>query len=152
MSSSRTARKRIESAPRGMRSQTQSRPHLRVSSSEQGDPETLRGRLKMVMGNARPKRLRIFHFVCAIVFLAASLIGSLVLRTQMVEDSFAITDTQQSIGRLTQDVQERQTKLDALEASLPQKAQKLGMVPGSDALTIDLQGYQSGTSNAKGSK
>ncbi|MBT1165312.1 hypothetical protein [Bifidobacterium simiarum] len=80
--------------------------------------------------------------MCALVFLGASLVGSLLLRTQMVEDSFAITDVQQSIGRLTQDVQEDQTKLDALEASLPEKAQKLGMVPGSDALTIDLQGYK----------
>ncbi|MBW3087769.1 hypothetical protein KIH77_03335 [Bifidobacterium sp. 82T24] len=104
------------------------------------------------MTGARPRRVRVFHFVCALVFLAASLIGSLVLRTQMVEDSFAITETQQSIGRLTQDIQERQTKLDSLQASLPQKAQKLGMVPGTDSLTVDLNGYDASNSNTKGNK
>ena len=43
---------------------------------------------------------------------------------------------------LTQDVEDDQTKLAELEASLPSKAEEMGMVPQKGALTIDLNGYQ----------
>lgn len=138
--SPRVTRSRSSAPGRGADGRTPSRPQLSVSSTRRSQAES-KGMGDMFAA-IRPSRVRLVHFVCALVFLGASLVGSLLLRTQMVEDSFAITDVQQSIGRLTQDVQEDQTKLDGLKASLPEKAQKLGMVPGSDALTVDLKGYK----------
>lgn len=85
-------------------------------------------------------RVRAVHVVIAVVILVSSLFGSLLLRTQMVQDSFAITQTQQSIGRLTQDIQEKQVQLEKLQASLPNKASDLGMVPGAESVTIDVSG------------
>ena len=61
------------------------------------------------------------------------------LRTQMVQHSFEANQIESNITRLTQDVE---TKLDELEASLPSKAEEMGMVPQKGALTIDLNGYQ----------
>ena len=66
--------------------------------------------------------------------------GSLMLRTQMVQHSFEANQIESNITRLTQDVEDDQTKLDELEASLPSKAEE--MVPQKGALTIDLNGYQ----------
>lgn len=149
--SPRVARSRSKAQERSTRPTTSTRDRLQVTTSSKTGTSTFASRVRGLVGGVHPRRMRLFHFVCALVFLGASLIGSLVLRTQMIEDSFAITDTQQSIGRLTQDIQEKQTELDALEASLPSKAQKLGMVPGSDALTIDLSGYAA-SNDAKGSK
>lgn len=70
-----------------------------------------------------------------------SLIGSLMLRTQMVQDSFEVSKLQTSIGVLTQDVQDDQTKLDELDSSLPDKAEKLGMQPQSTSTSLDLNEY-----------
>lgn len=39
-------------------------------------------------------------------------------------------------------MEDDQAKLDELEASLPSKAEEMGMVPQKGALTIDLNGYQ----------
>lgn len=61
---------------------------------------------------------------------------------QMVQHSFEANQIESNITRLTQDVEDDQTKLDELEASLPSKAEEMGMVPQKGALTIDLNGYQ----------
>lgn len=125
---------------------------LKVSVTPKGRAGKSRMRVA-VAGRAKGlMRMRAVHLVCAAVFLLASLLGTLLLRTQMVEDSFAITSTQQSIARLTQDIQEQQIKLDDLESQLPDKAQQLGMVPGTDALTIDLQGYSDKQDSAEGNR
>lgn len=137
---------------RSTRSAEQARPQLHVSGTSSARSAQDAKVRKGMMSVFHPSRANIVHVAGAVVFLIATLIGSLVLRTQMVEDSFAITDTQQSIARLTQDIQEDQSKLDALDASLPDKAQKLGMVPGADALTIDLQGYANKGTQAKEGK
>jgi Tfp pilus assembly protein PilN len=60
----------------------------------------------------------------------------------MAENSFDSQQTEQQIEKLQQDIQTDQTKLDSLQASLPQKAQDMGMVPQQDSVTIDLNGYQ----------
>ena len=78
----------------------------------------------------------------ALAFLGATAVGSLTLRTQMAENSFESQQTEQQIEKLQQDIQTDQTKLDSLQASLPQKAQDMGMVPQQDSVTIDLNGYQ----------
>ena len=46
------------------------------------------------------------------------------------------------VAMLRQDVEDNQAKLSNLEATLPDRAQKLNMVPASGSLTIDLNGYQ----------
>lgn len=88
---------------------------------------------------SRALALRPFlRFGLGIAFLGISLVGSLLLRTQMVQDSFEVTQLQTSIGVLTQDVQDDQTTLDRLESSLPDKAANLGMVPQSSTVTLDI--------------
>ncbi|HJF18209.1 MAG TPA: hypothetical protein K8U78_03520 [Aeriscardovia aeriphila] len=73
------------------------------------------------------------------ILLAFVLItANLTMRTQMVQDSFEISSLNNKIGTLTQDVQERQTRLDQLNAQLPDRAQKLGMKPADTSTTIDL--------------
>ncbi|MCI1935087.1 MAG: hypothetical protein LKJ44_05060 [Bifidobacteriaceae bacterium] len=113
-------------------------------------------RLRVIEGSKRRSRLSasatvaashashvrpMVQVMAAIAFLAVSLVGSLLLRTQMVQDSFEITQVQNSIGVLTQDVQDGQTKLDTLESSLPEKAEKLGMKPQSTSVVLDLSEY-----------
>ena len=71
------------------------------------------------------------------------------LRTQMVQNSFEASQIEMHITQLTQDVEDDQAKLDELDASLPSKAEEMGMVPQKGALTIDLNGYQA---NASGDK
>mgnify|MGYP000093281645 CR=1 FL=1 len=76
------------------------------------------------------------------MFLGVCLLGSLMLRTQMVQNSFEASQIETHITQLTQDVEDDQAKLDELDASLPSKAEEMGMVPQKGALTIDLNGYQ----------
>ncbi|WP_317643395.1 hypothetical protein [Bombiscardovia apis] len=84
----------------------------------------------------------LIHFVVALAFLSVCLLGSLLLRTQMVQNSFEASSVQSSISQLTQDVQDDQNKLDELQASLPDKAQQMGMVPQQGTNSVDLSGYQ----------
>jgi len=91
----------------------------------------------------------LLHLVIAAVFLGVCLLGSLMLRTQMVQNSFEASQIETHITQLTQDVEDDQAKLDELDASLPSKAEEMGMVPQKGALTIDLNGYQA---NASGDK
>ena len=86
----------------------------------------------------RTRSTPLLHLVIAVVFLGGCLLGSLTLRTQMVQAN----QIESNITRLTQDVEDDQAKLDELEASLPSKAEEMGMVPQKGALTIDLNGYQ----------
>ena len=89
------------------------------------------------------------HVVVAVVFLAATLVAALLLRTQMVQNSFESSNLEVSISHLTQDVQDDQAKLDELISSLPDKAQKMGMVPQQDSVTIDLNGYKPSKGSAQ---
>ena len=90
----------------------------------------------------RTRRAPLLHIVVAMCILGASLVASLMLRTQMIENSFEATKTQQSISRLNQDIQDDQSTLDQLQASLPEKAEKMGMVAQKGSISIDLQGYK----------
>ena len=82
------------------------------------------------------------QIVVSSVFLVATLVIALGLRTQMASNSFESNQTENHIEQLQQDIQSDQTKLDSLQASLPQKAQDMGMVAQQDSVTIDLNGYQ----------
>ncbi|WEV74966.1 hypothetical protein [Bifidobacterium sp. ESL0800] len=91
---------------------------------------------------SRIKTVSVVHVIISVLFLFAALLGSLALRTQMVQNSFEQAQVQANISKLNQDVEDDQAKLDSLQASLPDRAQKMGMVPQSGPLSIDLQGYQ----------
>lgn len=139
--SARTARSTASRRPEPA-SRLASRPELRVVDGG-GDTRTgLAAGLGRFMTWVRTRSAPTVHIVIAVAFLASTLIGALMLRTQMVSNAFETSQLETSISRLTQDVQDDQAKLDQLEASLPQKASDMGMVPQSGSVTIDLNGYQ----------
>ncbi len=74
----------------------------------------------------------------AALVLLACMLGSLWMRTQMVQDSFTVSKLDTSIAMLRQDVEDRQTRLDALNAELPEKACKLGLVVSDTSVQVDL--------------
>ncbi|BDR53277.1 hypothetical protein KIM372_11840 [Bombiscardovia nodaiensis] len=129
----------------GQQSETR-RPQLslieggRSSSSTQAD--TWGQRARGVASWASTRSTPLIYFVVALVFLSACLVISLLLRTQMVQNSFEASSVRVSISQLTQDVQDDQNKLDQLQAALPDKAQQMGMVPQQGVNSIDLNGYQ----------
>lgn len=113
-----------------------SHPQLRVLDGKR------RERLEVVSATAARRHVHpLVRMVAAVSFLLLSLVGSLMLRTQMVQDSFEVTRLQTSIGVLTQDVQDDQTKLDTLDSALPEKAEKLGMKPQSSSVSLDVSQY-----------
>ena len=97
---------------------------------------------RRLIGWTRTRGNPLLRIMASVIFLAACMFGSLMLRTQMVQDSFEATRVQHEISNLTQDVQDDQNKLDQLQASLPDKAQQLGMQPQQGLNSIDLQGYK----------
>lgn len=119
----------------------QARPQLRVVSDNEDRDGARTGFVGFVVWT-RSRSTSLIHIAIAALFLAATLVGALLLRTQMVENSFQASAVQSSIDTLTQDVEEDQAKLDALESSLPQKAEEMGMVLQQGALSIDLNGYK----------
>ncbi|KFF31279.1 hypothetical protein BBOMB_0620 [Bifidobacterium bombi DSM 19703] len=136
---------RSSAVPQGRENEVQAssrRPELRVvkgGRTAEGEKqqgwnrflEWTRGRTAMVVCS-----------LVAVAFLVVSLFCSLLLRVQMEQDSFDQAQSSQHISALTQDVQDDQATLDALQSSLPQKAQEMGMVPQQGSVSIDLQGYQ----------
>ena len=129
-------RRRPKSAPAAP-----SRPQLHVvTSAAKGAGAAVDG-LSRLAAWTRARNTSMIHIVVALAFLVATLLGSLVLRTQMIENSFEASSTETNIARLNQDIEEDQTRLDALETSLPQKAEEMGMTMQQGSLSIDLSGY-----------
>ena len=130
------------------RPQAPSRPELKVISGQRVQAEG--NMIERVIEWTRTRSAPLMHVVIAIVFLMATLLGALVLRTQMVQNSFKAAEVKQHISTLTQDIEDDQAKLDQLVASLPGKADEMGMVSQGGSVTIDLNGYQqSGESGAQ---
>ena len=98
-------------------------------------------RLQKVMNWSNTRKVPIINFMIIVIFMVVTLSTSLMLRTQMAELSFEQTATQSRISRLRQDVEASQAKLDTLEAELPAKAQKMGMIPQQGSIAIDLSDY-----------
>ena len=69
-----------------------------------------------------------FFVLCGFVLLAA-LLGALVLNVTMARGSYELARLQRDVGQVAQDVQTKQAALRAAEASLPEHARRLGMVP-----------------------
>ncbi len=143
-------------APAGRKRPTEegigtTRPELHVVKGAQSGSNGVRRGFEQLITWTRTRSTPLLHLVIAAVFLSVCLLGSLMLRTQMVQNSFEASQIESSITKLTQDVEDDQAKLDELDASLPSKAEDMGMVPQKGALTIDLNGYQANASgdNAK---
>lgn len=98
-------------------------------------------RLQKVMNWSNTRKVPIINFMIIVIFMVVTLSTSLMLRTQMAELSFEQTDTQSRISRLRQDVEAKQAKLDTLDAELPSKAQRMGMIPQQGSIAIDLSDY-----------
>lgn len=113
------------------------RPELRVVEGGRAKTAGPRG-LATLVAWMRTRSVPLVHVAVAVGFLVATLLGALMLRTQMVQHSFEMSALETRIERLTQDVGDEQARLDRLEASLPQKATDLGMEPPSSSVTIDL--------------
>lgn len=143
---------RSGAAPDKRRPQAQpssTRPELHVVAGRRNGGDVVRDGARRLLIWTRTRRAPLFHIVVAMCILGGSLVVSLMLRTQMIENSFEATTTQQSISRLNQDIQDDQSKLDELQASLPDRAEKMGMIPQKGSISIDLQGY-SATDDGKG--
>lgn len=116
------------------------RPQLRVTSRE--DRRRQLGLMAQVRTVADNRRLSTFVLGSSVVLLIMSLGLTLVLRTQMTENAYSITETQTTVSQLTQDVQQDRAKLNSLEAELPERATSMGMQQGSDSMTIDMGNAQ----------
>lgn len=116
-----------------------SRPRFQVVTGGRTDDDS---RHFVLDAFSHMKTVSVVHIGIAVMFLFASLLGSLVLRTQMVQNSFEQSQVQSNISKLNQDVEDDQARLDGLQASLPDRAQRMGMVPQQGPLSIDLEGYQ----------
>ncbi|MFR8697629.1 MAG: hypothetical protein ACLVEF_05670 [Bifidobacterium bifidum] len=127
------------------------RPQLHVidGSSQRNGSRPLPAAWLVSSPQTRARGASLIHVTVAIVFLVATLLITLMLRTQMVQNSFESNTVQKNINMLTQDVQDDQAKLDELISSLPDKAQKMGMVPQQDSVTIDLNGYKPSKGSAQ---
>lgn len=98
-------------------------------------------RFQKVMNWSNTRKVPIINFMIIVIFMVVTLSTSLMLRTQMAELSFEQTATQSRISRLRQDVEAKQAKLDTLDAELPSKAQRMGMIPQQGSIAIDLSDY-----------
>lgn len=102
---------------------------------------TVMNHLHRVIEWSNTRKAPLFNLIIVVIFLFVTPTTSLLLRTKMAEISFEQAATQSSISRLRQDVETAQTKLDALEADLPAKAQDMGMILQQGAITVDLSAY-----------
>ncbi len=78
-----------------------------------------------------------FYVLCASI-LALALLAALVLNTTMARGSYEMARLQKEVGQVAQDVQERQAELRAAEASLPELAEQMGMVPAENPTMVSV--------------
>lgn len=112
-----------------------------VFNSSQNKSSNMLDRFNRVMAWSNKRKVPLINCMIVVIFMVATLLASLLLRTQMAQLSFEQTATQSNISHLRQDMEARQAKLDTLEAELPAKAQRMGMIPQKDSISIDLSDY-----------
>ena len=97
--------------------QSSSRPELRVVSNPRGNEQgNVVGR---VIEWTRTRSAPLVHVAIAVIFLVGTLVGALMLRTQLVQNSFEAAQSETNM------------------------ASDMGMVPQQGSVSIDLNGYQS---------
>lgn len=144
-STARSVRSGTHSQTASRPEQTQkaaTRPQLRVVKGSRAQQNGLTDRFGRLLEWTRSRTAPMMQITVAVVFLGATLLGALALRTQMVENSFEASEIESEISELKQDVEEAQAELDALETSLPELAEEMGMEPQEGSISIDLSDYQ----------
>lgn len=136
------------SAPAGRSSEKDARNRSDYSSSAsqshsrfENSKASILDHFNKVIAWSNRSMVPLFNIVIIIVFFVTTLTISLLIRTRMTEISFAQAQVQEHIVELRQSVEDKQTKLDSLEAQLPVRAQKMGMIPPKDTIAIDLSDY-----------
>ena len=147
-SAQRSVRSHVAPAGRDDDGRRLGRSDLRVSRGRERVDAMGEGIHRLLVWT-RARSTPLIRIVLAMAFLVASLVGSLMFRTKMVENSFEQTQIESRISELTQDVQADQATLDDLETSLPEKAEKMGMEPAQSSVTIDLNGYKASDGGSK---
>lgn len=133
---------RSNAAPAGRQTTAdRKRPQLHVVAQRSTTSQSSSRGLGRILEWARMRSTPVVHIIVAVVFLVACLLGALFLRTQMGTNSFEATRIEEHITMLQQDVEDDQAKLAQLEATLPERAQKMNMGPSQGSLSINLQGY-----------
>lgn len=99
-------------APAGRRDQTETagttRPELHVVKGTRAEGNSVKRGFEHLITWTRTRSTPLLHLVIAVVFLGGCLLGSLTLRTQMVQHSFEANQIESNITRLTQDVEDDQ--------------------------------------------
>lgn len=91
-----------------------------------------------------------FLVLCSVVLVAA-LLAALLLNITMARGSYETAQLQREVGRVAQDVQTKQAELRAHEASLPERAEQLGMVPADEVTMISIENRsKAGAGGGKG--
>lgn len=136
------------SAPAGRSSEKDARNRSDYSSSAsqshsrfENSKASILDHFNRVIAWSNRSMVPLFNIVIIVVFFVTTLTISLLIRTRMTEISFAQAQVQEHIVELRQSVEDKQTKLDSLEAQLPVRAQKMGMIPPKDTIAIDLSDY-----------
>lgn len=136
------------SAPAGRSSEKDARNRSDYSSSAsqshsrfENSKASILDHFNKVIAWSNRSMVPLFNIVIIVVFFVTTLTISLLIRTRMTEISFAQAQVQEHIVELRQSVEDKQTKLDSLEAQLPVRAQKMGMIPPKDTIAIDLSDY-----------
>lgn len=147
------------SAPAGRSSEKDARNRSDYSSSAsqshsrfENSKASILDHFNRVIAWSNRSMVPLFNIVIIVVFFVTTLTISLLIRTRMTEISFAQAQVQEHIVELRQSVEDKQTKLDSLEAQLPVRAQKMGMIPPKDTIAIDLSDYAKKGDKTKGDK
>lgn len=88
-------------------------------------------RLEAVRAPLQARSSMPFLAICGALLVVALLLA-LVLNTTMARGSYEQARLQRDAAQVAQDVQSKQAELRAAEASLPDRARDLGMVPAED--------------------
>ena len=92
-------------APAGRKSQTETigttRPELHVIKGTRVEGNGIRHGFEQLITWTRTRSTPLLHLVIAAVFLGVCLLGSLMLRTQMVQNSFEASQIETHITQLT---------------------------------------------------
>jgi len=89
----------------------------------------------------------IVFVTCCGVFLVLALATVLVLNTSVVNRSYEMARLQTKVQIVEQDVQTKQEQIRRAQASLPAKAQELGMVPIETMDILDVSKYAAEIAN-----
>jgi hypothetical protein len=114
-----------------------SRPRRATLTALPGGAAEQRRRLDAVRAPLQATSSLPFLALCAAILFGALLVA-LLLNTTMARGSYEMARLQREVGQVAQDVQTKQAELRAAEATLDDKARRLGMVPAENPTLISV--------------